>query len=380
MPAVFHAMTFPHIPQPPHWKLDWPSLNDDFDFIRDMKGCLQEPAFHAEGDVWTHTQMVCEALIANDRWRALPEDDREVVFIAALMHDIGKPACTRKEQGRITSRGHSGHGEVMVRELLWEAGVPLPRREQIANMVRWHQIPFFIMDRDNARRLLYEVSQTVRCGLLALVTEADGRGRVCEGQQLLLDNIALFEQFAAEEQCLMQPRQFANDHSRFLYFRKEDRDAEYEAFDDTTCEVILMSGLPGAGKDYWIAANAADWPIISLDAIRREMGIKPSEGQGAVVARAREMAREHLRHRQSFVWNATNISREMRERSVSLCAAYNARVRIVYVEAPADRLFKQNEAREHRVPASVLKAMLSHWQPPDLTEAHRVDVITGLWV
>lgn len=363
------------VPQPPDWTLNWQALHDKFAFVRALQGCAQEPSYHAEGDVWIHTRMVCEALIANELWRALPAEEREIVFIAALMHDMAKPVCTRLEEGRLTSRGHSARGELMARELLWRMGAPMRRREHIAGLIRRHQVPFFLIDSAGSERRLFEVSQAVRCDLLALVTEADGRGRVCCDQQRLLDNIALFAQFAEEQACLRGPRQFPSDHSRFLYFRKEDRDPNYLAFDDTICEVILMAGLPGAGKDHWIASEAPDWPVISLDALRREMKIAPTEPQGAVIARAREMAREHLRRKQSFIWNATNISRQMRERSLSLCAAYNARVRIVYVEAPADRLFAQNAAREHSVPPAVIARLLEKWQPPDLTEAHRVECV-----
>jgi predicted kinase len=360
------------VPQPPDWKLDWSSIHDRFEFVQAMQGCPQEPSYHAEGDVWIHTRMVCESLAANAEWRLLPEHEREIVFIASLMHDIAKPACTRFEEGRFTSRGHSSRGEIMARTMLWQLGTPLLMREHIASLIRWHQIPFFLIDSPNAIRRLIEVSQTTRCDWLALVTESDGRGRICEGQQQLLDNIALFRQFAEENDCLRQPRQFPSDHSRFLYFRKADRDPDYLAFDDTNAEVILMSGLPGAGKDHWIANHAPDWPVISLDALRREMKIAPTDKQSPVVARAREMAREYLRRKQSFIWNATNFSRQMRELSLNLCAAYNARVRIVYVEAPADRLFEQNKARWHSVPQSVMEQMLGKWQIPDLTEAHQV--------
>ena len=31
----------------------------------------------------------------------------------------------------------------------------------------------------------------------------------------------------------------------------------------------MMSGLPGAGKDFWVAENLRDLPVISLDALRR---------------------------------------------------------------------------------------------------------------
>ena len=44
-------------------------------------------------------------------------------------------------------------------------------------------------------------------------------------------------------------------------------DPDYAAFDDTVCEVVMMSGLPGAGKDFWVAENLADCPVVSLDAL-----------------------------------------------------------------------------------------------------------------
>jgi len=138
----------------------------------------------------------------------------------------------------------------------------------------------------------------------------------------------------------------------------------------------MMSGLPGAGKDFWVAANLPDLPVISLDALRREMKVAPTDNQGPVVSRAREAAREHLRKQRSFVWNATNISRQMRELSVNLFAAYNARVRIVYVEAPEARLFAQNRERADTVPAEVIRKLTARWEVPDLTEAHRVEWVT----
>jgi len=137
----------------------------------------------------------------------------------------------------------------------------------------------------------------------------------------------------------------------------------------------MMSGLPGAGKDYWVAENLPDLPVISLDELRREMKVKPTENQGPVAARAREIAREYLRKREPFVWNGTNISRQMRELSINLFAAYNARVRIVYVEAPEDRLFAQNLERADPVPAEVIRKLIERWEVPDSTEAHRVDWI-----
>lgn len=70
----------------------------------------------------------------------------------------------------------------------------------------------------------------------------------------------------------------------------------------------MMSGLPGAGKDHWIANNAPDWPVVSLDKIRQELRVKPEETQGVVVKRAKERARAYLRQSEPSVWNATDAS------------------------------------------------------------------------
>ena len=367
---------FSWCPAPPDYAVDWGRIEQGFPQVRRLEGCPQDAVHHAEGDVLVHTRMVVEALAALPAWRALPRPEREVVFTAALLHDIAKPDCTRDEEGRITSRGHSKRGAVKARALLWGMDFPFEAREQVAALIRFHQIPFFLIDKPDGRRVLYEVSQSARCDLLALVAEADARGRVCADAQRLLDNIALFTQYAEEHDCLRGPRRFPNDHSRFLYFRRDGRDPDYAAYDDTVCEVVMMSGLPGAGKDFWVAENLPDWPAISLDALRREMKVSPTDNQGPVVSRAREAAREHLRKRRPFVWNATNVSRQVRELSVNLFAAYNARVRVVYVEAPESRLFAQNRERADSVPAEVIRKLTARWEVPDLTEAHRVEWVT----
>ncbi|MEW6208241.1 MAG: AAA family ATPase [Acidobacteriota bacterium] len=159
------------------------------------------------------------------------------------------------------------------------------------------------------------------------------------------------------------------------YFRSEDRDPDYLAYDDTRSEVVLMSGLPGAGKDRWVAENLSDWPVISLDDLRRAMKISPTEKQGRVISRARELAREHLRAGRRFVWNATNISRHTRSRLIDLVAAYRARVRIVYIETSPDRLYEQNRRRNDAVPDAIMARLLDQWDVPDLTEAHEVEWI-----
>ena len=96
--------------------------------------------------------------------------------------------------------------------------------------------------------------------------------------------------------------------------RRDDRDPAYAAYDDTRSRVVVLSGLPGAGKDLWIARHGDGRPVVSLDDLRRERGVKRGDkaGEGRLIQDARERARAHLRAGEPFIWNATNLSAQLR--------------------------------------------------------------------
>ena len=370
-------MSFPPCPQPPDWSIDWTTL-DTFPWMRDLKGCPQNPARHAEGDVWAHVHMVCEAMAALTAWRELPEHERQLLFTAALLHDVAKPACTRVEaDGSVSSRGHSWRGAVRGRQILWRRGLPFSLREQVTGLVRHHLVPFFLADSENPVRMAIEVSQTIRCDWLGILAESDARGRVCPDPDHLLGQIEQYRARCRELNCFDRPYPFPSDHARFLFFRDQNRPPDAPADEAFKAEVTLMSGLPGAGKDFWIRRNLPGGTVVGLDALRVEMGVAPSDPQGLVLNKARELAREHLRQSHSFVWNATNLSRHVRNECVRLFAELGAKVRIVYVEVPPERLFAQNRMRRRKVPESVIERLLDRWEVPDRTEAHQVDWVVG---
>lgn len=134
-----------------------------------------------------------------------------------------------------------------------------------------------------------------------------------------------------------------------------------------------MSGLPGVGKDTWIRSNTSGLPMISLDEIRKELKYSPTRSQGKIAGIARERAKEMLRRRQPFVWNATNLTVQMRESLVNLFETYHARVRIVYLETDWQTQIIQNASREEAVPTPVLRDMLGKLIPPETCEATKVE-------
>jgi predicted kinase len=60
---------------------------------------------------------------------------------------------------------------------------------------------------------------------------------------------------------------------------------------------------------------------------------------------------------------------------IDLAAAYKARVRLVYCEAPAAALFDRNADRPNPVPEAVLRRLLEKWRVPTELEAHALDVV-----
>lgn len=358
--------------------IDWPALEAWLAEIvpaRELLATPQDHAFHAEGDVWTHTEMAMEALVQGPLYAALAPAHRPVVAAGVLLHDIGKPGTTRLEGDKLTSRGHSARGDLLARVALWRMGVPFEAREQVCALIRHHQVPFFGITKPGAEavRLAIRLSLITRNDWLVAVADADARGRRCADpadQTRIVEHCALWAEHCRELGVLDAPQAFPSAHTRRVYFESEvgARMPEVLAHDDTACEVILMSGLPASGKDTYLATQQL--PVISLDALRDQLDADFGDAQ--VIAEARDQARTYLRAGTSFAWNATNLTPSLRGQLIELFRSYRARVRIVYCETTAADQRARNRARRDPVPGAVIERMLGRWTVPDATECHEL--------
>ncbi|RYZ34081.1 MAG: HD domain-containing protein, partial [Sphingobacteriales bacterium] len=313
----------------------WEGICREFDFVRDMEGVPQDPVHHAEGDVAIHTRMVLDELQKLEGYKALTGGEQEILWTAALFHDVEKRSTTvREEDGSITAKGHAKRGAMTARLLLYTQYLaPFTIREQVVNLVRYHGLPLWAIEKPDPAKAVIEASMVVNTQLLSLLARADALGRMCSDQQDLLYRIDLFDALCQENRCWGKAREFASPNAKFQYFRREDAYPDYLPFDDFGSTVVMLSGLPGAGKDTYVFHHYREWPVINLDAIRREHKISPTDksGNGRVIQMAKEQARVYLRKGQNFVWNATNITKAMREQLVELFVTYKAYVKIVYV-------------------------------------------------
>lgn len=374
-------------PQAPAWAIDWNAIENTEirSLIGQMKTVRQNPVWHGEGDVWTHTRMACEELAQMEAFRALPGRRQEELFLAMLLHDMGKIPCTKMEDGVWVSPNHTAVGARMARELLWTVyglcGTEDTRtfRETVCNLIRYHSAPLHILEQECPERRLLEIAangeltEDFNLELLCMLSEADVRGRISCTKQESVETVRLCAELAGEAGVLKRPYDFPSAYSKRAYLSGRTIQPGFELYDDTWGEVILLSGLPGTGKDTWIKSNCRTLPVVSLDTLRKQMNISPKDEQGAVVNAAKEQAKEYLRKKQPFVWNATNLTPAMREKLVRLFENYHAAVRIVFLETEWEEEHRRNESRREEVPVQAIRRMLRNLVLPERFEAQCVE-------
>ncbi len=342
-----------------------------------MAQCAQDAEWHSEGDVWTHTKLVCQQLAELDEWATLTRHEQTVLIFTALFHDAAKPLTTQADPdtGRITSPKHAVKGEHVARGILRDLGCELKTREEIARLVRYHGRPAFLVERSEPAHEVVRLSWLVNNRLLYLFALADTRGRDTDSMTRPEENLHYWKLQAEELGCYDQPYPFATDHARFTFFRQREPNLHYVPHEDFTCCVTVMSGLPGGGKDHWLATHGSDLPVVSLDDVREELRVEPTDDQGRVAQLARERCREFLRAGRSFAFNATNTIRQTRSRWIDLFADYNARIEIVYLEPPLQSLLRQNKSRSQAVPEPVIRKLADKCEPPTWIECHSLVMI-----
>lgn len=369
-----------------HWKfkyyndednaIDWDGL-DNLDWISDMKGVQQNPIYHAEGDVYNHTKMVLNELLINREFLKLIPTDRHILVTAALMHDIEKRSTTVIESdGSITSKGHAVKGAKTANQILYvDFKVPFPIRYTITQLIKYHSKPLWWEESNDPNYYVNVLSLKVLNKFLVILATADILGRQCNDIKELLLKIELYKELCISNDVYNLPKLFNSELSRFHYVNNGGYD-KIDVFDDRKSEVILMVGVAGSGKSSYALAkyNQDDFQIISLDGIRQEMKIKPTDkkANGKVIQEAKEQARVLLRKGEDFIWDATNLTKQNRKVLIDLFLTYKAYVTIVYVEVPYTVLIERNSERVASVPQKVIDKMISKLEIPEFTEVHNI--------
>ena len=127
--------------------------------IKAMHRLKQGPYHHL--DVWRHTLETIKELekiiknftrnqdvkdYLNEEVSGRPSQRYELIKLGALMHDIGKPKTLRKEDGKITFRGHERLGSDMFEEIARRLKLSNDEIAVVKRMVLYHLRPGYLAD------------------------------------------------------------------------------------------------------------------------------------------------------------------------------------------------------------------------------------------
>ena len=144
----------------------------------------QDPVWHPEGNVFTHTMLAIDKMARIVKEKNLTKAEKLTVMLAILCHDLGKASTTTFEEGRVRAHGHSEAGIQPTESLLNRLNVHtvdgFPVRETVLKLVEYHLFPAQLSAKHegvNVPRALRRMAQKVRLDLLAMVSLADMLGR-----------------------------------------------------------------------------------------------------------------------------------------------------------------------------------------------------------
>jgi len=145
-----------------------------------LVGCEQEPEWHPEGDVWTHTLMVIDK--ARELNGDLDRPRRVTIMLGAVCHDLGKPPTTAFIDGRIRSLDHEQAGVEPTLSLLDRLNIHtidgFEVRAQVVGLVAHHLKPGAFRKAANVTDGAFRrLAQKVDLELLARLARADCLGR-----------------------------------------------------------------------------------------------------------------------------------------------------------------------------------------------------------
>jgi tRNA nucleotidyltransferase (CCA-adding enzyme) len=163
------------------WLRELGAIDQLFPEIKALIDVPQDPEWHPEGDVFVHTLLVVDR--ARELIDDLPYAKQVTVMLAALAHDLGKPATTEFIEGRWRSRGHEEGGVEPTTRLLDRLNIytldGYDVRGQVLALVRDHLKPgeYFKKRQEVGDGAFRRLARKCELDLLYRVARADSLGR-----------------------------------------------------------------------------------------------------------------------------------------------------------------------------------------------------------
>ena len=158
-----------------------------FSMRHELKTTGQSPDHHPEGNVWNHTLLVVDEAAM----RKSKSKNPEAFMVAALLHDIGKPATTKIRKGNYTAYNHDKAGARMCKESLSCFTDDNRFIKEVSELVRYHmQILFVVKDMPFAD--IKGMMENTDFNEIALLGICDRLGRTKGNREAEKESIRIF--------------------------------------------------------------------------------------------------------------------------------------------------------------------------------------------
>ena len=157
--------------------MDTFGMLDYFKVLKRLQGVPQNPKYHPEGDVWVHTMMVIDAM---QKLHGDDEKENFMLSLAALCHDLGKPATTKLKDGIIRAIGHENVGVAIAESFLERLTDEKQLIQNILPLVKHHLKPRQFYDQGAKSVAIRRLARAVNIRQLVVVAKADFLGRTTE--------------------------------------------------------------------------------------------------------------------------------------------------------------------------------------------------------
>lgn len=384
----------------------------DFPLLLELEKTEQDPEWHAEGNVFIHTNMVIDEMYKIfDEEDSLSLSDKYILLMAVIFHDIAKPLVSKWKEvlgvNRLTAKNHEYEGMSYLFYRFLEQDLEETEMNHILNLVGYHQMPKLLVVKNGYTSWDFKLlTEKTRGELFYLLELADMRGRVTTDYEEQLEYMELFKLYCIDENCFYSESGL-NEELRSLFKNTFDEKEEsalsfligktkkrlhektlieplvaYQKYfeqKDNHGTLFMLCGLSGSGKTSAVKKlieNHGATTIIELDELRKKHDIKKNnrrEVDGRVRQEAKELLKRSLSNKEVVVFDACNQRKDFRSQICDLAEEYFAKTVLVFVKTPISQCIKNDRERSVRtVGDKVINYQAKTFQYPEDIEFNEV--------
>ncbi|MEL7530132.1 MAG: HD domain-containing protein [Bacteroidota bacterium] len=357
--------------------------------IESLIATEQNPRYHAEGNVYNHTLLVLEQYQQHQSRFNLTQEESDILYWVAILHDIGKPSVTQWQNGRWTARGHEKAGVPIAREILLQQPEVSPaQRRQILDLIRWHNAPLRWIVNHKPIGEYRKMATRVNLRLLGIFAYFDIMGRICEHKTDILDGIdALLEIHIpqieqelgnfAELQEKYRKASLQKKNAIWSALKQEDSrllgkllDSPALAAKPSFFQCLMALGAGGCTQSEYLKSNYPSHLYYNLNELFKEADTEQERRN-----KLREVKRflsVYMRGRKAVLLDTQFIADNTRLEIAEFVRQNGGKMQYLFFERSLEALKKASDTESE---AEEISTAYQHLEMPHPWEAHSIEIV-----